>query len=370
MLRRTLVAVGLVGIAGCGFDGASPQEQKPDELCTPGFFDLCPLEARAGAFSVAPDTSRSLDTGDSGDCTVVAQADGSELCLLYFDSVAIEGELLASGPRPLALAAREKMTIAGSIDVSSRRTRPSSPGAGALGASDAACAFRGAPIGFKDGGGGGAGGSFITIGGDGGAGNADTKGGASMPSTGGVAASEGLAVPSALRGGCPGQLGGDGNVANDGRGGAGGDGGGAVYLSARELSISGRVLASGAGGAGGVLTRAGGGGGGAGGMIVLQAASVTVSGLLLASGGGGGAGADPNPGAPGSDPISTTPAPGGAGRGASGGGGAGAGAKGDNGRSANDGGGGGGGGGGAILVLSPRPSLNGQAAPEPEVRSR
>ncbi len=368
-MRRTLYAVTVVGLAACGFDGAAPEDNLPDELCTPGFLDLCLQQAKPGSFSVARETTRALDTSASADCTVLAQDDGSELCLLYFDSVAIDGELLASGSRPLALAARERMRISGIVDVSSRRERASA-GAGALDAASSACAFREAPGSFKDGGGGGAGGTFVSLGGNGGSGNANTKGGARAPSPGGLAPTQAPGVPAGLRGGCPGQQGGDGNLANQGVGGAGGAGGGAVYLSARELSITGRVLATGAGGSGGTITRAGGGGGGSGGLIVLEGSTVTVSGLILATGGGGGAGADPNPGKHGTDPVSTTPAPGGNGGGASGGGGTGAGPQAGDGESANDGGGGGGGGAGAILVLSPRSTIEGQLAPTAQVRSR
>lgn len=367
-MRRTLYAVTVVGLAACGFDGASFEDNMPDELCTPGFLDLCLQQAKEGSFAVARDATRAVDTSASADCAVVAQDDGSELCLLYFDSVTIEGELIASGSRPLAIAARERMRISGVVDVSSRRERAS--GAGALAGASPACAFREAPGSFKDGGGGGAGGTFVSVGGNGGNGNANTKGGAGSPSPGGLAPTQAAGVPDGLRGGCPGQQGGDGNLASQGVGGAGGAGGGAVYLSARELAITGRVLATGGGGSGGTITRAGGGGGGSGGLIVLQASTVTVSGLILATGGGGGAGADANPGNHGTDPVSTTPALGGNGGGASGGGGTGAGPAAGNGESANDGGGGGGGGAGAILVLSPQPAIDGQLAPTAQVRSR
>lgn len=366
-MRCSLLAVGVVGLAACGFEGSEATEDGPiEDLCTPGFLDLCEQQPRAGAFALPPQMTRELDTDSDPLCTVVAQAEGGPVCLLYFERVVLEGELLVSGSRPFALAARDDVQLSGSLDASSRRTR-ARPGAGGE-----RCAFRDVPGSSKDGGGGGAGGTFLSLGGDGGAGN-QGRGGGAEATPGGRAPLEPVPPPGALRGGCNGQTGGDGNIAGGGGSGIGGPGGaagGAIYLSGRSIAISGNVLATGAGGTGGNLAKAGGGGGGSGGLLVIQTPRLSISGLLLASGGGGGEGADQNIGAPGGDPVSVLPAPGGDMRPMGGDGGNGAGLVAAPGRNGGDGGGGGGGGNGLILLLTTTPGLNGQLAPAPTIRPR
>jgi hypothetical protein len=370
-MRCSLLVVSVVGLAACGFDGSEATEDGPiEDLCTPGFLDLCDQQPRAGAFSLPPQMTRELDTDSDPLCTVLTQPEGGPVCLLYFERVVLEGELLVSGSRPFALAARDDVQLSGSLDASSRRTR-ARPGAGGE-----RCAFRAVPGSSKDGGGGGAGGTFLSLGGNGGDGNEGRGGGGGgggEPTPGGRPPLEPVLPPSALRGGCNGQTGGDGNIAGGGGSGIGGPGGaagGAIYLSGRSIALSGKLLATGAGGTGGNLAKAGGGGGGSGGMIVIQSPRLSISGLLLASGGGGGEGADQNLGSPGADPVSISPAVGGATRPMGGDGGNGAGLVAAPGLDGGDGGGGGGGGNGQILLLTTAPGLNGQLAPAPTIRPR
>jgi len=265
------------------------------------------------------------------------------VCVVRGTTITQSGTTTVTGSRPLVLAATTSISIA-TLDVSSRRgdsnLGPASPSASAQCSGFLQVPGLGA---------GGAGGSFMSIGGDGGIGNGG--------SFAGRAANQLGTPPTALRGGCHGQLGGNGDET--------GKGGGAVYLvTGGTLSISGGINASGSSATGGT-TRSGGSGAGSGGMIVLFAASISANTAeVIANGGGGASGGDNNTnGNNGSDPTlaaPTTPAAGGPSGGAGGAGGAGfaggiqatAGAGTGN---PNDGGGGGGGGGGYVksnLVLT------------------
>ena len=126
--------------------------------------------------------------------------------------------------------------------------------------------------------------AYPSGGGGGGRGSTGGKGGNTNYSTGGAG---GKAVGSLalvpLFGGC-----GGGGAAATYKGDVGGGGGGAVQISVNgTLTISGQVLAPGAGGGGG-KGYAGGSGGGSGGAILLEAVKITITGLLAANGGGGG----------------------------------------------------------------------------------
>jgi hypothetical protein len=195
----------------------------------------------------------------------------------------------ASGSRPLVLVASDTIIIDGTLDVASHVSGTTGP------ASDPSlsCPTTATPVSTA----GGAGGSFLSMGGDGG-----SVGGGNGGKAGGA-----VAAPVVLRGGCPGQQGGSFG------GGNGGHGGGVVYLVAgAQIRIGGTIDASGAG-AGGAMNKSqsGGGGAGSGGMIVLWAPAISATGTLIANGGGGGSG-DNMMGADGSDPIvPSVPAPGG-----------------------------------------------------------
>jgi hypothetical protein len=323
-----------------------PQPDAPG--CEPGFVNLCAQTPRNEDFVVA---TTEINTGTDTRCVALAQANGPELCLFYFNKVEVQagGLLTVYGPRPFALAAKGSMQIHGRIDAGSKATRNMQPGAGGSPTSPGLCAFGTAPQTAGGGGGGGAGGTFATQGGAGGLGNDDGIGGGMSDRAGGTPGPV-FDLPKFLRGGCDGQSG----AAGDPPAGAeGGRGGGGVYLAAASMQVTGAVLTGGAGGLSATGKDDGGAGGGSGGFIVLQAGSLAVSGTLLATGGGGGKGAnDQNDGATGGDATMPTAAPGGSlGNGGGNGGNGATSGMGSPGIENNGGGGGGGGGAGFILLI-------------------
>jgi hypothetical protein len=335
--------------------------------CTPGMVDLCTRAAPTESLVLADELV--IDTDNDAQCIPTAQANGPELCLMYFKEVVIqsEGTLRAYGKRPLALAAKSTMEIAGIVDVSSRRARSAQQGAG--GAPTDSCSLGATPGPSNSGAGGGAGGTMASTGGAGGM-------GASVTAIGGVPGTT-LSALTSIRGGCDGQAGATGDEA----GGAPGQGGGALYLAAPTIQISGFILAGGGGGGGGGRD-GGGGGGGSGGTILLQSDGLTVSGFLLAAGGGGGEAGDNTStvGSPGQDAATQEIARGGSAgtNGGNGGDGAttGTGGVGIVGTPApampadTNGGGGGGGGTGFIVLIGVAPSTQGATiVPPATVRS-
>jgi hypothetical protein len=185
--------------------------------------------------------------------------------------------LTAHGSKPLVLLAISTFDLQGVIDVSSQQG--SLPGAGAAAATS--CLNTTAAAGNS----GGFGGSFGGKGGNGGAISGTTPDGII-----GTPAPALAALPTELRGGCPG---GTGSSTMAGVAPVGGSGGGAVAIIAEVIQMNGTINASGAGGKGGPATQSGGGGGGSGGMIVLDAPSImpgTGTPWLFANGGGGGQG--------------------------------------------------------------------------------
>lgn len=321
-----------------GDDGGVDTPGPPP--CVPGVFDVCALAAPTESLSITG--LLTINTDQDPRCVAAAQADGPEVCLLYFSDVTITagGLLTVRGTRPLALVAKEALTIAGALDASSR-AMGGSRGAGSAPAG--LCSFAGNATNDSGGAGGGAGGTLASKGGGGGAGKDGVAGGQAV---------EPPAMWTVLRGGCDGQSGG---IGQGQAGGAGGLGGGAVYLAAATLQISGAVLVGGSGGAGGGRDD-GGGGGGSGGTIVLQSDALTVTGRLLAPGGGGGGGGDNlGGGVAGSDGTSNEGAAGGSGNFDAGDGGMGAAtaaaASGAPCANNDDGGGGGGGGAGFVVLI-------------------
>ena len=204
-----------------------------------------------------------------------------------------DANLTVTGSRPLVIVARDSIVVrpgarlsvgssndeaetACAADVLGAGARSgTSPGAGRPGVSGSAT--------FNPDSGGG-GGSYCGVGGAGG----DGTGGATGGDPGAAVDPMGL-VP--IYGGSPGGNG-------PGRVGEGGAGGGALQLSAREITIEGALVARGAGGLGGGIESGGrlqgaGGGGGSGGAIHLEALTLTLAGtsmLDVRGGGGGGAG--------------------------------------------------------------------------------
>lgn len=298
-----------------------------------------------------------IDTDDV--CPIeLPQASGKPLCVFAGESIRIDQRVRFHGGRSVVLFSATDLVIelAGSLDLSQ---------GGAGSQPSEACTEEPGPAGQADGtpGGGGAGGSFVAAGGAGGPSGTTRQ----------VAAPE-VAV-GYVRGGCNGHAGGS-NASESGNG-AGGYGGGAIWLYARgTIDIAGRVHANGSGGHGAGAGGAGGGGGGAGGLVGLEAASVVIraGAAVVANGGGGGGGAQTNAGGAGSGGrFDAQPAAGGPGGGTGIGGGPGwpgiSGSLDGNGTGAINGGGGGGGGGGAgtIRVVTNMLSNEGVLAPPPKL---
>lgn len=329
----------VLATSGCGsvFGLGDPQPLPPDApgaSCVVAGFDLCAHQQPNGPIHFETDTTINTTL----DCNVVLfNPTGGSVCVIYASDLTVTSTVRASGTRPLVLAATGNITIDGTLDVSS----PFNMATGAA-ANDPSCAVKRAA---GNGSGGGAGGSFRGKGGDGGSGTVSSG-------TAGLAG-DSVALPSVLRGGCPGV-----NAF------ASSSGGGAVRVVASAslvVTATGRVLANGSGGRqGGAIGGYGGVAGGSGGMIQLVAPSVAIHGAVTANGGGGGEGADMlSFGAVGVDGGPTSdPAAGGAGMSAGGDGGAGGagatltGVTGLSTVTATSGGGGGGGGVGYIVITA------------------
>jgi hypothetical protein len=365
-LRFTVADTVVAGIYGVRVIAPSGQEFVLDDAltveelaaakCQGTYVDICASGEPAPAMVISADTI--IDTDSDPRCRVTAQTGGPELCVWYVAAATVAPgvTLTGRGSRPLAIVSDGALVVDGLIDVGSRIG-----GVSGAGANFAGCPVAAQPEQDLGGSGGGAGGSFAGVGGDGGTGDTDNSAGFDGVAQPGLAAGAVL-TPALIRGGCPGNDGGN-ESATGGVGGAGGAAGGALYLlsgQAITVSSSGAIRAAGAGGGGG-QKESGGGGGGSGGSIVLEAPVVTASGGLSANGGGGGGGGavwvTPLPGSPGSDgELGDTPAVGGAGGGTSGGGSGGAGSAGavldgERGGDSLGAGGGGGGGAGVIYVL-------------------
>lgn len=332
-------------------DAASPPGTDAQVCYGAAPFTLCLAAAPTAQLTIDttnpanpfPPPETQLDTDTSPLCVPTASG-GSGDCVVAATTITIKTALRATGSKPLVLVASESiMTVAnGVIDVGSSRGDDFETGAGA---DYTACAPGLTPAGSS----GGAGGSYLGTGGNGGDGR-----------LGDTAGQPGAMVSSvtALRGGCPGQGGAD---LSAGTGGAPGHGGGAVLLIAGgSISLAGGIIAGGEGGAAGPNS-GGGGGGGSGGMIALVASTITVTGPLVANGGGGGEGFGTAT-APGLDAITIAAATGGSagspsenvkgGHGGNGSAGTAAG-PGDSGLAGGGGvAGGGGGGGGAGIIIA------------------
>jgi hypothetical protein len=214
--------------------------------------------------------------------------------LLFADGLTVDaGSVLrAVGQRPLIIAVRGNVTVAGTIDVGSTKTQR---GAGSN--NDCVPTGAGGDGGVRDG---GPGGLVLSGGGGGGAafGTDGTNGtGSETSAPGGLRGlAFGLPTLEPLHGGC---RGGSGGLANQ-TWGFGGNGGGAVQVSATGAVLvmgSGTVTAYGAGGKGGQEDQhIGGGGAGSGGGILLEGNTIVVQALgsVTANGGGGGGGSGYN----------------------------------------------------------------------------
>jgi len=251
--------------------------------------------------------------------TVLAQDGGPDAVVLAMGGLDLSGSLTLLGTSPVILAVYGDATIGGTL--SARSSTGQDAGAGA-GAASLCGVLDGAPVAGVGSGGGG--GGYGLPGGRGGDLIGGVAGGVAGPAVGNASL-----VP--LRGGCPGGAGGRPNDTLA-TGGAGGQGGGAVQLSASgTLVILGTVTASGAGGQGGREDQTatssqggnGGGGGGSGGAVLLEGQDVRIGPAvsLTANGGGGGEGGDGvavtgTDGNPGADGPATASAGGAGGTGA------------------------------------------------------
>jgi hypothetical protein len=252
-------------------------------LCFDGFTRVC-LEALPTTPLVIASTME-LDT--TAGCATTTMGTAAGVCVIAATAIEVPADatLRVTGPRPLALLATSSIVVAGMLDAASHRGGTAGPGASPA----AMCGSGTAPTLASGSGGGGYGGTFATVGGDGG--ESVGRGAKGVASTT-------VEVPTSLRGGCPGIAGASTNP------GAGGAGGGAVELIAASIQVSGRVNASGAGGEAGTLDDSGGGGGGSGGMVVFDSPMLAITGTVLVQGGGGGGGSGGSgAGTPGADPI-------------------------------------------------------------------
>ena len=329
----------LLGIEDLTLADASPPDSA---FCYGTLVTRCYDAPPAGALAL----SSTIDTSTDVRCDAVAQPDGTEVCVVAGATIVVEAAgFTAAGARPLVLLAAETITVTGTLDVASRSA---TLGAGA---NPAACGTPGDGATGRHGGG-GAGGSFGTRGGIGGVGGGG-------PGEGGNPGVANAPVDTlTVRGGCPGGAGGQGAAALPGAGGAGG---GAVYLIAgTSITVDGAIQASGSGAAATPVNSmsSGGGGGGAGGLVALEAPAIDVIGTVVAHGGGGGeGGGETAGGAPGDNgSVFNAAANGGAGMSEGGDGGRGSvadtaptsGSPGTQGTGQHGGGGGGGGGAGVV----------------------
>jgi hypothetical protein len=277
---------GIDAPGGPGDDAGPPPPDGPptgNGACYgPSGWQVC-LDARASGPVTLQGT---LDTGTSNKClpslpTSWTAAHQPDACIIAGGSVTV-GALRVTGSRPLVIVADSRIDVGGLVDIASHRS-PAGVGAG-TGAGTDCKAFPVGP-GMGPPGGGGAGGSFMFPGGNGGPGDGTSQAGGQAPTAF-------VGGPSTLRGGCAGQPGGGGKPDDAGAG------GGAIYLVSTgtiAFSAAGIIDASGAGG-GGEDNLHGGGGGGAGGMIALYASAITATAtatattVLIATGGGGGGG--------------------------------------------------------------------------------
>lgn len=366
--------VPILALAACSFRALASSDDGGIGFDTPD--GKCPvwntLAGHVQPCDVPPGPAWNVPPGGSYDTTTGTMLGGPSpnsyvrggMRVVSVDAFTLSdaGTLRVVGSLPLVILSWSTITMAGTLDASSKRsgliTGPNvEPGPGANGP---LCTTVGVGSGGQDAGGGG-GGGFRGSGGAGGHGSSNNTGG-----TGGAS----IAAPKLVGGGCAGTDGGTSNAR--GRGGAGG---GAIQLTAKTaiaVTSTGKIDAGGAGG-GGANGDGGGGGGGSGGYIGLDAPSIMLdAAVLAANGGGGGTGCDNSDKGPQGEngKLGTQQALGGMAtclNGAAGGSGGAmapiAGATGSNG-TAQGSAGGGGGGGGFILAWG---TMSGQAVTSPTI---
>ncbi len=287
-------------------DGPGPNPDGPMPDDPPGLFCFGTSPMRP-CFESNPIAALPISSGFSttscplGDVMVL---DGRPHCVVVARDVTISGAPHITGDKPLVIVGSFSIQVASNavLDLSSSTIINLRTGAGAH---PSECQTPPSPINNQDG---AAGGSFAGQGGNGGVGQGGSAPGTAAPVS---------AI--AVRGGCNGSAGPNGNP--------GGLGGGAVYLISNAIQVDGVVRATGGGGVEGDNS-GGGAGGGTGGYIGIDAATVLFgnNGRLVASGGGGGGGGCMGEGGGNgidADTTSNISALGGAGVGGQGGGGTG-----------------------------------------------
>jgi len=336
----------------CSFDGGSDvSDGAPEGICA----GTAPNEICYAVGSVPTNTITLSSFDTVSTCPGTRhKLDGQMICLIVADTVKVTASIAITGADPVMIVGFTTVTIDASINLSGDLTRPAGSAP-----PHPQCVPPTNPISDNAG---AAGGSFASLGGNGGRGI----------EIGGIASAATNLLT--FRGGCDG---GNGFGALSG----GGLGGGAIYLaSATKIRISALINAGGGGGVGGPRAK-GGAGGGSGGYIAIDAPTLEIDGglVVLATGGGGGGGGSVNSvGFPGTTPsaASSVGLGGLGGLGAvsdlegAGGNGNGAAAAGDNGNppSANDQGAGGGGGGrGTIQLFKGGACARSQCQPTPVI---
>ena len=234
----------MIALAGCGFHPTSATlgdghegDTSDTSVTTPDALVCFGPSGWTACFDAMPTKpvmiGSTIDTDPgSVDCSAApASWTGSgqpDACFVAGGSITLPASTSISrvtGARPLVLVAADSITIDTTLDAASQRGVNIGPGA------NVACgAFGQTPTsaGNNKGGGGGAGGSFMTAGGNGGRGDSSSG-------------SQGKPAPTIttakVRGGCPGQAGGDGGGVV-GSHGLGADGGGSITCSRATRSRS------------------------------------------------------------------------------------------------------------------------------------
>lgn len=326
-----------------------------DECYGTGAYTVCSNTAPLGSITIPDGTLNTFSSQLCADLQPRGWIDAGQpqACFIIASDITV-GTVRAYG-YPLVLVATNSITVNGLLDVGGHIGSY-----GTTSNSSAPCGpFGSMPTTMS----GGAGGSFMTAGGNGGDHNGPTG-------AGGIAAPAVASPPAVLRTGCGGQAGWENSGA--------GFPGGIVYIVAGAsitLASGSTVNASGAPGKGGNFINDAGNGGGSGGMIALHAPTFAVSGArLLANGGAGGEGDDNGVidgtyGTDGSEVDYTspsTPAPGGTGTGGGDGGrGASQGVAAAPGAGASSAASAGAGGGGLGYILASQPMTGALVSPAP-----
>src|SRR4051812_27817305 len=235
LARRAPVTLGgvkrlgwIAFVVGCGFQGTAPSNTPADGNGSTPVVDASvpsddgpppppPPDAMPPCFTtgllgklclaavptVDVTLSNAINTDNAATCTqTLPQGAGApSLCLIAGKTIAVQGTVNVTGNRALVLVAAETLTVAAgaTLDASSRTTNPQRKGAAA---NTGGCNNPSPPENGASGAGAAGGGSFATKGSNGGDGT-----GGGNPARGGNAGNT-VAIPSLLRGGCPGGKGG------------------------------------------------------------------------------------------------------------------------------------------------------------------